>query len=122
MEGTIRTFDVPMQDDIHARIKRTAEMIAASAGGSAAVEIDKGYRPTINHPELTARMAPTLKRVAGPGNWDENADKRTGAEDFSFFQEKVPGLFFNLGVSPPATAATPPPTTPRCSSPTRRRS
>jgi amidohydrolase len=106
MEGTIRTFDVPMQDDIHARIKRTAEMIAASAGGSAAVEIDKGYRPTINHPELTARMAPTLKRVAGPGNWDENADKRTGAEDFSFFQEKVPGLFFNLGVSPPATAAT----------------
>jgi amidohydrolase len=106
MEGTIRSFDVPMQDDIHARIKRTAEMIAASGGGSATVEIDKGYRPTINHPALTAQMAPTLKRVAGEGNWNENADKRTGAEDFSFFQEKVPGLFFNLGISPPATAAT----------------
>jgi amidohydrolase len=106
MEGTIRTFDVKMQDDIHARIKRTAEMIAQSGGGSAEVAIEKGYRPTINHDGLTKQMAPTLQRVAGPGNWDDNADKRTGAEDFSFFQEKVPGLFFNLGISPPETAAT----------------
>jgi len=106
MEGTIRTFDVAMQDDIHARIKRTVEKIAESAGGSAEVEIVKGYRPTINHAELTKKMAPTLQRIAGPGKWDDNADKRTGAEDFSFFQEKVPGLFFNLGISPPETAAT----------------
>ena len=101
MEGTIRTYDAEMQKDIHARIKRTAEMIAASGGGSAKVGIVELYHPTVNNPALTAQMAPTLKRVAGAGNWDDNADKRTAAEDFSFFQEKVPGLFVNLGVTPP---------------------
>ena len=106
MEGTIRTFDTAMQDDIHLRLKRTAENIAAASGAKAAVEIERGYRPTINNPGLTARMEPTLKRVAGEGRWLAEAQKRTGAEDFSFFQEKVPGLFFNLGISPPATAAT----------------
>ena len=101
MEGTIRSYDAGMQQDIQARIKRTAEKIAESGGGSAKVEIVELYHPTVNDAALTKRMGPTLQRAAGPGNWDDNADKRTAAEDFSFFQEKVPGLFVNLGVTPP---------------------
>jgi amidohydrolase len=100
MQGTVRTFDAGMQDDIHKRIERTATMIAESAGAKAEVQIIKQYPPTANDPALTERMAPTLKRVAGEGRW-AISDKVTGAEDFAFYGEKAPALFVFLGVTPP---------------------
>ena len=102
MVGTIRTFDEAMRDDIHKRIKNTAEMIAASQGASAQVEIEKPYAVTINDEELTALMAPTLKRVAGEANV-KIRPKTTGAEDFAFYQQKIPGLFYFVGITPPGT-------------------
>jgi amidohydrolase len=96
--GTIRTFDEAMRDDIHRQVRRIAENVAASAGARAVVTIEKGYPVTDNSPELTARMVPTLERVA-PGRTAE-LRKVTGAEDFSYFQRQVPGLFFFLGVTP----------------------
>ncbi len=89
MVGTIRTLDEGMRDDIHKRIKTTAEMIAASQGASVQVEIEKPYAVTINDEELTALMVPTLKRVAGEKNVFIRA-KTTGAEDFAFYQKKIP--------------------------------
>jgi amidohydrolase len=74
-------------------------MIAKSAGGLAEVRIESPYIVTVNHPKLTEKMGPTLKRVAGPEN-TLVAPKIAGAEDFSFYQEKIPGLFFIVGVSP----------------------
>ena len=102
MVGTIRTFDEAMRDDIHKRIKNTAEMIAASQGASVQVEIEKPYSVTINDEELTALMVPTLKRVAGDANVQVRP-KTTGAEDFAFYQQKIPGLFYFVGISPPGT-------------------
>ncbi|HEX9459700.1 MAG TPA: amidohydrolase [Thermoanaerobaculia bacterium] len=99
MIGTIRSLDAKMRDDIHARIKRTAEDIAKSGGATATVTIDEGYPITYNDPAVTERMAPTLRRVAGPSNL-EVVNATLGAEDFSFFQQKVPGLFFWLGTRP----------------------
>ena len=108
MQGTIRALDDAMRTDINARIKRTAEMIAQSAGATATVTIDLGYPVTVNDPGLTERMLPTLQRVAGPERVTE-IPPATWSEDFSRYQEKVPGMFFNLGVTPdgvdPATAA-----------------
>jgi amidohydrolase len=99
MIGTIRSLDAKMRDDIHARIKRTAEDIARSGGATATVTIDEGYPITYNDPAITERMAPTLRRVAGSANV-EVVNAVLGAEDFSFFQQKVPGLFFWLGTRP----------------------
>jgi amidohydrolase len=99
MIGTIRSLDAKMRDDIHARIKRTAEDIARSGGGTATVSIEEGYPITYNDPVITEQMAPTLRRVAGPSNV-EVVNATLGAEDFSFFQQKVPGLFFWLGTRP----------------------
>ena len=99
MIGTIRSLDAKMRDDIHARIKRTAEDIARSGGATATVTIDEGYPITYNDLTVTERMAPTLRRVAGPSNV-EVVNATLGAEDFSFFQQKVPGLFFWLGTRP----------------------
>lgn len=97
MTGTLRTFDPETRDAIHERVTRTAEQIAASAGASAEVEIFPGYPVTYNDPELTRRMLPTLERVVGPGLIE--APRATGAEDFSYYQQEVPGLFFFVGIA-----------------------
>jgi len=99
MVGTIRTFDEGLRDEIHRRVKLTAESIAAASGATAEVVIDKPYSVTINDPVLTERMLPTLRRVAGPENVVLR-DRLMGAEDFSFFAQKVPGLFVFLGGTP----------------------
>jgi amidohydrolase len=95
MEGTIRALDPKMQADIHARIMRTAKLIAESAGAEADVQIANNAAVTFNDPALTAQMLPTLRRV-GTVN---DVRPRTVAEDFSFFQQKVPGVFFYLGIN-----------------------
>jgi amidohydrolase len=98
--GTIRTFDDRMLVDIHDRMKRTAESIAAASGGTARLDmVGRAGLVTYNDPALVERMAPTLKRVVG----DERAgvgELTTTSEDFSYYQKKVPGMFFFLGVTP----------------------
>jgi amidohydrolase len=110
MQGTVRTFDEAMRKDIQARIRRTVEEIAKSAGASASVDFGNGFAAavTYNDPALTERMLPTLRRVAGDSNV-RLAPLSTPGEDSSAYQQKIPGLFFFLGIVPkgqdPATAA-----------------
>ncbi|MHA7816008.1 MAG: amidohydrolase [Pseudohaliea sp.] len=111
LEGTIRTFDADTRADIHRRIENTATHIAESAGATADVAVDLGYPVTRNDPDLYRRMAPTLQRVAGPGFVE--ARPVTGAEDFSYLAEAVPGLFFFLGVAPEDPALVAPNHSPR---------
>jgi amidohydrolase len=96
LEGTIRTFSLKVQDDIHRRVRRTAEAIAASAGAEAKVEITKQNPVVFNDPALTERMLSTLRRVAGADKVSVNAPM-TASEDFSFFAQRAPGLFIFLG-------------------------
>jgi amidohydrolase len=101
MEGTLRTYDLEMRDFIMRRVKETAEAVARSGGGDAEVQwISDGYIPTVNNVSLTKRMVPTLQRVAGADNVLETAP-RTAADDFSFFAQQIPGLFFFVGITPP---------------------
>jgi amidohydrolase len=99
MIGTIRALDAKMRDELHARIRRTAESIASAAGATATVTIETGYPITYNDPALTERLVPTLRRVGG-NDQVRLVNPVLGAEDFSFFQQKVPGLFFWLGTRP----------------------
>ncbi len=104
MRGTIRSFDEGMRDAIHARITELAEGISAASRASCKVCITKNYPVTRNDPVLTEQMLPTLTRVASTGPRPmgiELVPKVTGAEDFSFFQRIIPGLFFFVGVTPP---------------------
>ena len=99
MWGTIRSFDKAMQDDMHHRIEQTAKGIAASAGTTADVMINRQYPSTYNDPELTAKMMPTLQRVTN--NNVLTPDLVTGAEDFAFYAQEIPGLFLFLGAAAP---------------------
>lgn len=99
MLGTIRSFDAKMRKDIQRRLVTTVENIAESAGTTATVEFHYGYPVTVNDPELTAAMLPTLRSIVGEKNVLE-IDLITGAEDFSYFQQEVPGFYFMLGATP----------------------
>ncbi len=100
LRGTVRTFDEAMRDDVHERVRDTAEHISRAARAGCEVCITKNYPVTINDAELTEAMLPTLERVAGAGQ-ARMINKVTGSEDFSFFQQVVPGLFFFVGITPP---------------------
>ncbi|RUO59268.1 M20 family metallopeptidase [Pseudidiomarina marina] len=99
LEGTIRNFDMDNRAQIFENLKATAEHTAKASGAEAHVHIDEGYPVTINDPELTRKMLPTMERVAGTDNVKVNA-LVTGAEDFSFYALEVPGLFVFLGITP----------------------
>ena len=99
MEGTVRAFNESHRDDIHAFIEKITTMIAESGGAKAHVHIERGYPVTINDEALTAWAVPVMKRVIGDAHVNLTV-KTCGAEDFSFFQQKVPGLFFNIGCTP----------------------
>ncbi len=102
MTGTIRTYDPEVRAAYHERVTLTAEKIAEASGAPAEVYIgaDTGYAATVNHEQLTAEMRDVFERVAGEGNL-VRGNLSTGSEDFSFFQQEVPGVFFFLGVTPP---------------------
>jgi amidohydrolase len=99
MLGTVRTFNEEMRSDIHSRIRNTVELIAKSAGASAQVHFDNAYPVTVNDIPLTERMVPTLERVAGKEKVFVG-QKITGYEDFSYYQQKVPGFFYFIGITP----------------------
>ena len=103
MRGTIRAFDEDMRDELHERVTYLAQAISRGARAGCDVCIQKNYPVTVNDPALTEAMLPTLGRVAGPGRL-ALIPKITGSEDFSFFQQRVPGLFIFLGVTPEGTS------------------
>lgn len=109
MLGTIRSFDEGMRKDIHQRVGQTASRIAESAGAKADVQIQIMYPVTYNDPTLAQRMGPTLVRTAGADR-TKVISPVTMAEDFSFFQQQVPGFFFFLGAYPADLQPTKPPT------------
>ena len=96
MIGTVRTLDPKMRDMIIRRMTEMTRDIAKDYGGSATIEFQNNTSITDNDPELTAQMLPTLQNVAGADNVTL-MKATTGGEDFSYFQEKVPGLYFFLG-------------------------
>ena len=103
MIGTIRSFDT--KHLLHRRLREVATNIAASAGARADVKITVQYPVTYNDPALTARVRPLLAALPGSPPLRE-VPATTGAEDFAFYAQRVPGFFFWLGACPPGRKPT----------------
>ncbi len=106
MLGTLRALTPEDEKMIISRVRQIVTKTAEAAGATAQINIpfESHYPVTFNDVALTAKMLPTLQRTVG----EKNAvlvPPDTGAEDFSFFQEKVPGLFIFLGGAPKGTVA-----------------
>ncbi|HEX7243780.1 MAG TPA: amidohydrolase [Longimicrobiaceae bacterium] len=104
LEGTIRSFDTALQDTIQRRMREILDGVARAGGGSFTLEFNRGYPATVNDTALAARMRPTMLRVAGAENVVP-VQPTTGAEDFSFFANRVPGFFYRLGTVKPGTVS-----------------
>ena len=100
LDGTIRTHDPTVQEQVHERIRRTAENMAESAGATAVVDIRRLYPVTFNDPGLTAASLASLRRVVGERGLVQIPPLMV-AEDFSFFARQAPGFYFMLGVNAP---------------------
>jgi amidohydrolase len=107
LEGTIRTFDEGMRADVFARLRRTAEHVAAAHGASVehaipvseADPLDLGNPVTVNDASLTERMLPTLQSVVGAVNVIDPG-LTMGAEDFAYFAKEIPSMYFFIGATP----------------------
>lgn len=99
--GTLRSLNPQMREQIREAVTRKATTIAASMNATAEVTVPFGvnYPVTFNKPELMRKMLPGLQATLGHENVVQ-AKAVTGAEDFSFYQEQVPGLFLGVGGKP----------------------
>ena len=101
MEGTIRTLDAKMRLAVWDKIKKTATDIAAASGATVDVNFENKTLVTYNNPLLVEKSLPALQIAVGgkqnvvPWTWV------MGAEDFSFYGEKIPSFFFYLGARDP---------------------
>jgi amidohydrolase len=95
--GTVRTFDDSVTDLFERRIRQIADLTAQAHGATAAVQFQRTYPPTVNHPaqaEFAARVADT---IVGASNVVRNVDPSMGAEDFSFMLKARPGAYLFIG-------------------------
>jgi len=99
MIGTIRTLDVDMQKIIHEKIRTTVTNIAEASGAVAEITIEEGYPVTYNNPSLTRKMIGSLYNAAGEDNVMVTVAS-TGAEDFAFFAQKIPAMYYFVGGKP----------------------
>lgn len=103
MLGTLRNFDNGVRDEMLARIDRTVTDVARSFGASATFEIEHSVPVTWNDPDLVDRMLPTLRRSSRLPVTEGPAIM--ASEDFSYYQEQIPGFFYFLGVNPDGVSA-----------------
>lgn len=96
MLGTIRTLDSEMRKTVLKRLEEIVSNVSKANNAKSKITYLVSYPITFNDPELYNEMLPSLKRAIGQQNVNF-MDAVTGAEDFSYFQEKVPGLYFFIG-------------------------
>ena len=109
MSGTLRTFDIASRDDLVKRAEAAVDHVAEIYGATADFSIRQNAALTYNDPALSTWLAPVLGEAAGPENVNPASPATTVAEDFSYFQGEIPGVFYHLGGTlkgqDPATAA-----------------
>jgi amidohydrolase len=104
MHGTVRTFDPRVQAEVERRMREILEGVTRAGGGTYELQYDKQTPVTVNNPELAARLRPTMERIMGAANV-VTVPPTTGAEDFGFFANTVPGFFYRLGTVAPGTTS-----------------
>jgi amidohydrolase len=97
-KGTTRYFDQNLKNKIAGSIEGIIKGACEAAGAVYEYDYEEGYIPLVNDPDLVKFAGKTIKTYLGENAWYEDIRPSMGAEDFSFYLNKVPGVFFFLGV------------------------
>ena len=97
LEGTVRTYNAEVRDTVERRMGEILDGITKASGGSYELDYRRGTPSTINDPELTAQMIPSLRASVAEGRFRE-LPPTMGGEDFAYFANEVPGFFYRLGI------------------------
>jgi amidohydrolase len=98
IEGTFRTMNEPWRKEAHEKITKMAVSIAEGMGGSCEVNILHGYPVLCNHEAYTLRAVQYSKQLLGSDNVVD-LELRMTAEDFAYFSEQIPGVFYRFGTT-----------------------
>ena len=101
MTGTLRTFEPGQRTDMKARIEKVVAAMASTYGATSEVKFIESGPVTWNDAGLAQGAFAALEQAAGPGRVNRDALPTTVSEDFSYYQQKIPGLFYFLGTSKP---------------------
>jgi hippurate hydrolase len=109
LEATVRSFSEAVHTLVPERLTRVCEGIAAAHGLTVTVEYERGYPVTVNTPAEVERAAALTRGLLGEQAYYPAPQPISGAEDFSYVLQEVPGTYLGLGATPvgtdPATAA-----------------
>ncbi len=98
LEGTTRYFDAPFKELIRKRMGEILQGTCAAGGCTHSLEHLDGYAPLANDPRAVALARAAVSRYLGAEAWDEDHPRTMGAEDFSFYLQRVPGALLRLGL------------------------
>lgn len=96
LEGTVRTFDPGLRDRVPELMERVVAGITAAHGARYQFELRRGYHPVVNAEAATDLLRRAVARALGPDALSEGIPTM-GGEDFSAYQQQVPGAFFFIG-------------------------
>lgn len=102
--GTIRTFDAGRLEQLKQLIRIRVDSLAKAYDATATVTFTEAALVTGSDPELLGILLPALERAAGAAGVDTHARLRGAAEDFSYFEREIPGVYYILGSTPGYTA------------------
>ena len=104
LEGTVRTYNKAVQDEIERRMREMLDGITRANGASFDLEYQRNAPATVNDPALSQAVQPLLERILGAGNV-KIVEPTMGGEDFAYFANVVPGFYYRLGVLKPGTTS-----------------
>lgn len=106
LAGTVRTYDPEVRDTIERRMGEILDGITKAGGGTYTLDYSRGTPATVNDPELSGQMIPTLEAIVGESRAVE-LPPTMGGEDFAYYALEVPGFFYRLGIHKEGTVSGP---------------
>jgi len=100
MKGTLRTFDPALRERLVVRLREVCEGLARSLKAECEFVFEPHYPPTINDPAMAEFVAEVAAGLVGPQNVVRDLVVM-GAEDMSYFLERLPGCYFFIGGANP---------------------
>lgn len=98
MHGAVRYFDLSVKKSIYEKMMHVIEGICSSIGASYELEYKEGYIPLVNDSNSVRFACDVIKNYLGKHYWKEPAKKTMASEDFAYYLDKIPGVFFKLGL------------------------